>query len=164
MPTLSRFYTETLLYQVEKRDYAGEKGIPDSDEESPVALLGLVVAALTLLVGIVSLRSSRFRCWLSHLLPSQLVTKTSGITLLKPAPAGVATVDLHAIPFWGIPIPAPVFIYSDCSNAHPADKHSNIFPQGHGCIIGEGGRVPQGEELPEPRRLEPAVPKQARWK
>ncbi|CUS14571.1 unnamed protein product, partial [Tuber aestivum] len=71
MPAIPRSPIKTLLSQFNRRDYPENSGGHDSDGSSPVAIVGIVIAALTLLVGIMSLLSPRFRRWLSRLLPSR---------------------------------------------------------------------------------------------
>ncbi|KAG0639256.1 hypothetical protein HOY80DRAFT_1136908 [Tuber brumale] len=157
MPALSLFPIKTLS-QFEKRDYAGDKGVDDRGGESPVAILGLVVAALTLLVGIMSLGSSRFRRWVFGLLPSQFVKKAFRIALPNPVPTIITTAeDLRFIPVAGVSVPGPVFIYNVYANPRPVCSRSNTFPYGHGGVAREGGRVPQVEELLGPRRPEPVA-------
>ncbi|KAG0136219.1 hypothetical protein HOY82DRAFT_599439 [Tuber indicum] len=152
----------TPLSPFEKRDCTGVKGVNDSQGESPVAILGLVVAALTLLVGIVSLRNSRFRRWVSYVLTSYFVKGVLGITPPNPSPTAITTTEgLHAIPPTGISMPSPVLIYNDFSNTRPACRHSNAFPSGHIGIIG-GGRAPQAEESLGPRRPKPVAPRHFR--
>lgn len=67
MPAISRIPVEVMLSGFNKRDDWGNKGVDDGDGKNPVVTVGLVVAVLTLLVGIVSLLSSRFRRWVSYL-------------------------------------------------------------------------------------------------
>ena len=57
---------ETLLSQLNKREHTENKGGGDSDDRSPAVIVGLVIAALTLLLAILSYRYSR----LSHLVSS----------------------------------------------------------------------------------------------
>ena len=57
---------ETLLSQLNKREQTENKGGGNSDDRSPAVIVGLVIAALTLLLAILSYRYSR----LSHLVSS----------------------------------------------------------------------------------------------
>ncbi|KAG0136218.1 hypothetical protein HOY82DRAFT_599437 [Tuber indicum] len=157
MPAVLRFPIETLS-QFEKRDSAEDKGMDNNDGESPVAILGLVVASLTLLVGVMSLGSPRFRRWVFGLLPSQFVKKFLGITPPNHLPTTVTTTeDVCAIPVAGIPVPGPVIIYNNYSNTQLACSHPNTFPYGPSGINGEGSRTPQVEESLGPRRPEPVA-------
>ncbi|KAG0136221.1 hypothetical protein HOY82DRAFT_599442 [Tuber indicum] len=72
MPALSQPAIEAILSQVGKRDCGGDKEGEDGNGQGPVAIVGLIVAALTLLVAIVSLQSSRLRRWGARLLSLQL--------------------------------------------------------------------------------------------
>ncbi|KAG0639498.1 hypothetical protein HOY80DRAFT_1136708 [Tuber brumale] len=180
MPVVSRHPIEALLSQVEKRDFAGDKGVDDNNSEGPVAIVGLVVAALTLLVAIVSLRSPRFRLWASRLSTSKLVKvylpppallgqvlhissesynpvqKTPGITPPNPAPTITTREDLNTIPAAGT-MPRPVFICNHRSHVHPACGRSNIPPRGHNGNTGEDGRPSQAQESLVPKRPGPVV-------
>ncbi|KAG0639258.1 hypothetical protein HOY80DRAFT_1136911 [Tuber brumale] len=172
----------TQLSPFEKRDCTGGKGVNDSHGESPVAIMGLVVAALTLLVGIMSLRSSRFRRWVYYALPLHFIKvylpllallrdishvhseshnpaqKVLGITLSNPSPTTITTTEgLRARPASGIPTPSPVFIYNSFSNARPACPHSNASPCGHIGITRGDSRAPQEEESLGPSRPEPVA-------
>ncbi|PUU79615.1 hypothetical protein B9Z19DRAFT_1124891 [Tuber borchii] len=69
MPPNSPFPTRGLLGQLNKRDQIGDKGAGSSDNNSPVVMAGLVIAALTLLVAILAYQHERFRHSLSSLLP-----------------------------------------------------------------------------------------------
>ncbi|KAG0639499.1 hypothetical protein HOY80DRAFT_1073762 [Tuber brumale] len=180
MPAVSRHPIEALLSQVEKGDFAGDKGADDNNSEGPVAIVGLVVAALTLLVAIVSLRSSRFRRWASCLSTSKLVKvylpplalrgqvlhinfesynpvqKTLGITPQNPAPTITTREDLYTLRVAGA-MPRPVYICNHRSDVHPACGHSNTPPRGHNGNTGEDGGAPQAEESLGPKRPEPVV-------
>ncbi|KAG0639263.1 hypothetical protein HOY80DRAFT_1045734 [Tuber brumale] len=63
MPAIPRFPNQALLSQAENRE-------SDSSSGGPVAIIGLIIAALTLIVGILALRG---RGWASYLLPSRFV-------------------------------------------------------------------------------------------
>ncbi|KAG0136225.1 hypothetical protein HOY82DRAFT_536333 [Tuber indicum] len=157
MPTTSRNPIENLSPQVEKRDSLGDNRVGDSNGEGPVAVVGLVVAALTLLVAIVSLRSSRFRRWVSRQLPSRFFKIAPGITPPNPPLITITTTeDLSTFPTSNIAIPGVVFIYNDYFNTRLAGAYPNTFPYG----IAEDGRVPQPEEPLHPRMVEPAVSRQ----
>ncbi|KAG0639494.1 hypothetical protein HOY80DRAFT_1044853 [Tuber brumale] len=161
MLAISRFPIKTPLSQFERRDYTEDKGAGDNDGNNPVAIVGLVVAALTLLVGLVSLRSSRFRRRLSYLLPSYLVKRPLGITHPKPSRTTITTTeDFGAVPLAEISIPSPVFIYNYYSNAKPAYGHSNLFQYAHTGFNREYGRIPRAEEPQGPERPEPVVTRQ----
>ena len=68
---------ETLLSQFNKREQTESKGGDDSDDRSPAVIAGLVIAALTLLLAIMSYRLSRL---------SRLVSSSSPSPLLKACP------------------------------------------------------------------------------
>jgi len=51
---------ESLLSQFNKREQAENKGGDDSNDRSPVVIAGLIIAALTLLLAIMSYQHSRF--------------------------------------------------------------------------------------------------------
>ncbi|KAG0639505.1 hypothetical protein HOY80DRAFT_81948 [Tuber brumale] len=160
MPAVPNHPIGTLLLQVEKRDYAGDKRVDYGGGEGPVAIVGLVVAALTLLVAIASLRSSRFRRWLSDLLPSRFVKKNAaGITPTNLAPTVITTTEeeLRSIRAAGIPTPRSVVICNHCSNVHPACRHTNTSSRGYTGITREDGRVSQTEESLGVRRPEPGA-------
>ncbi|KAG0136220.1 hypothetical protein HOY82DRAFT_599440 [Tuber indicum] len=171
-----------VLSRFEKRDCQGDKGVGGNDGESPVAIVGLFVASLTLIVGIVSLRSSRFRRCVSYILPLHFIRvyrlllaffrhilhvysesynppqNALGIALPNPLLTPITiTEDLPAFPATGIPIPSPVFIYNNFSNACPACPHSDTFPCGHSGIAGGDDRDPQVGELLSLGRLEPVA-------
>ncbi|KAG0639500.1 hypothetical protein HOY80DRAFT_1136710 [Tuber brumale] len=174
MPAVPFHPNETLPLQVEKYGCAGDKGGGDGNPEGPAAISGVVVAALTLLVAIISLRSSRFRHWASHLLPPQLVKKVHPLfralhrhilhlnsgsygfaqkaPVIAPpnlAPTTITNVEgLCAIPVLGIPIPGAIFIFNLHFGAHPPCRHANTLPCGHTGVTGGGGRVPQAEKPP----------------
>ncbi|KAG0136224.1 hypothetical protein HOY82DRAFT_536330 [Tuber indicum] len=169
MPPIPPHPIETLPLPVEKYGYGGDKGAGGGNDEGPVAILGVVVASLTLLVAIMSLQSSRFRRWASHLLPRQsfknvyppLLTLLGYISHINSdtldfaqksliiAPPNIAPTtitimeDPHAIPVLGIPVPYPIFICNLHFDAHPLCRHTNTPPCDHAGIIGEDDRVPQ---------------------
>ncbi|CUS11356.1 unnamed protein product [Tuber aestivum] len=158
MSTTSRIPVEIMLSKFNKRDDWGNRGVDDGDGRSPVAIVGLVVAVLTLLVGIVSLRSSRFRRWVSHLLPSRFIKEALGITLQDPTSAVVTTMpDSSSIPTPEVQIPSPVFIYNDYSNAHLVEPHFCSFSYGQDGSAGGGCRVQQALEPLVPGRPGPVV-------
>ncbi|KAG0639503.1 hypothetical protein HOY80DRAFT_81881 [Tuber brumale] len=138
------------LHPSEKCGSAGDKGGGDGNGEGPAAIVGVIVAALTLLVAIISLRSSAFRHWASHLFPPQLVKEKVPIIappILAPAPITIME-DLRAVPVLGIPILGAIFIYNIPFDAHPPCRHTNTPPCGHTPNAGEDDRVSQaGESL-----------------
>ncbi|PWW77955.1 hypothetical protein C7212DRAFT_342373 [Tuber magnatum] len=145
MPAISWFQTETLLSQFDKRDYEEYRVESGSDTRSPVAIVGLVLSAFTLAIGIVSLRRTRFRSWVSSSLP-QRFKKSLGSTLPNPAPGTTTTKEgLSAIQV-EIHISGPIIICSHLSNAHIFGAQSNILGCGHNGIAGRDSGVPQAEE------------------
>lgn len=72
-PPNSWFPTQSLLAQFNKRDQTGAKGGDGNNGGTTLAIVGLVFAALTLLVAIMSYRHERLRRPLSSLLPSSFV-------------------------------------------------------------------------------------------
>lgn len=61
---------ETLLSQFDKREQTENKGGDDSGDRSPAVIVGLVIAALTLLLAILSYRYSRLSYLVSSSSPS----------------------------------------------------------------------------------------------
>ncbi|CUS11357.1 unnamed protein product, partial [Tuber aestivum] len=148
MPGASRIPIKILLSQLSKRA-GGESRVEDNDDgKSPVAIVGLAVAVLTLLVGIVSLRSSRFRLWVSHLLHWSFIKKTLGITPPDHTPTVITAKEgSRTIPVAEIHMPSPVFIYNNYSNAPLIGTNSGIFSCSHSWTAGEAGTVSQAVEL-----------------
>ncbi|KAG0135399.1 hypothetical protein HOY82DRAFT_600844 [Tuber indicum] len=135
MPALPGHPIETLPSQVGRCDYEGDKAAGDSNGEDLLAIVGIIVAALTLLVGILALRSSRFHRWASHLLPSQFAQGASGITPPAPAPSAIpAAENFHAVGVTGIPTPGPNTTCDHYPNADPAYRHTNTPSLGHNGI------------------------------
>ena len=133
-------------------------------------------SALTLLVAMIPLfRCSRFHRWVSssisplfrvrpppvcplwtyshiYFLTLQYCTEGLGITPPNPVSAPVTTIEgSSAIPAPEIPIPRPIVIYNDYSNAYFLGACSNTFLHSQNGITGEDGRVLQPEELLAPR-------------
>ncbi|KAG0635187.1 hypothetical protein HOY80DRAFT_1140082 [Tuber brumale] len=156
MPAISRFSIKTLLSQLNKRDYPQNEGGDDGDAKSPVAIVGLVIAALTFFATMIPLfRYLRFRRWVPMLPIPSFVKKTLGIIALPgPPPATIVTDDLSTIPVAEITIPQRVLIYNNYSNTYVVDTHSNTPPYCHNVITRENGRVPQVEEPLGLRRLD----------
>lgn len=75
MSTISRLPIKNLLSQLSKREQKDDQGGDHSNDRSPVVIVGLVIAALTLLLAIMSYRQSRFgrSQAASSLLPSHFV-------------------------------------------------------------------------------------------
>ena len=72
---------ETLLSQFNKREQTENKGGNDSDDRSPAVIVGLVIAALTLLLAILSYRHSRLSHLVSSSSPSPLLKACSPSSL-----------------------------------------------------------------------------------
>ncbi|KAG0639495.1 hypothetical protein HOY80DRAFT_1044856 [Tuber brumale] len=145
MPAISRHLIRTELPQFNKHEYPENGGAGDSDSNNQVAIVGLVVASLTLLVGIMSLRSSRFRGWVSRLSSSYFVKKNICITRQSRLPTTSPTKDLSSNATSEIQIPARVFIYNDYHNAFLVGAHPNTFPDDHYSISGEDSKALQVE-------------------
>ncbi|CUS11358.1 unnamed protein product [Tuber aestivum] len=144
MPTISRIPVRTLLSQFSKRGDGENKGEDNNGGKSPVVIVGLVVAVLTLLVGIVSLRSSRFHRLVSCLLPLSIIKKILGPALLDPAPTvSTAREDSSANPLPETSVPTRVFIYNNYSNATIIGTNSGTISYGNSGIAGEASRAPQ---------------------
>ena len=75
---------DTLLSQLNKREQTENKGGDNSDDRSPAVIAGLVIAALTLLLAILSYRHSRLSHLVSSSSPSPLlkVCSLSSLSLL----------------------------------------------------------------------------------
>ncbi|KAG0640702.1 hypothetical protein HOY80DRAFT_999973 [Tuber brumale] len=166
MPPASGFPIKPLLSQFNKRNHTQNQREDDSDAESPAATTQLVIAALTLLVAIISVfQCQRFHHWVSSFSISSFVKFFNPeqkalriVTLPNPPPTAAATnEDLRAIPVAEIPIPSQILIHNDHSNTHSVSTHSNDPPYCHNATTREDGRVLQVEEPLGPTRPEPAV-------
>lgn len=75
MSAISRFPIKNLLSKLNKREQNDDQAGDHSDDRSPVVIVGLVIAALTLLLAIMSYQDSRFgrSQAVSSLLPSYFV-------------------------------------------------------------------------------------------
>ncbi|KAG0639259.1 hypothetical protein HOY80DRAFT_1045726 [Tuber brumale] len=146
MPAVSRQTIEAMLSQVRKRDYGGDEEAGDGNGEGPVAIMGLIVAVLTLFVAIVSLRSSRFRRWVSHLLPLQFIKEAPAIT-----PPNIDD-EAGDITPPSLAHEAPNITPSSTCNrsSHTLREDSNTAPRSHDGIIRDG-RAPHNQEWLEPR-------------
>ena len=133
---------ETLLSQFNKREQTENKGGGNSDDRSPAVIVGLGIAALTLLLAILSYRHSRLSHLVSSSSPSPLLKacSPSSLSLLiliysqssiplqqaprSPPPECPTSVPL-ADPTGGGQI---IFnIYHGFSNAQFASAHSTTF-------------------------------------
>ncbi|KAG0134157.1 hypothetical protein HOY82DRAFT_242377 [Tuber indicum] len=165
MPAIPCFPTKILLSQFNKRDHMQNQGGEDSDVKSPVAIVGLVITALTLLVTMIPLfRCPRFRRWVSSCSSSSFVKfcnsaqKALGvITLLNPPPTTTAEDNSNAIPAAEIPLHGQAPIHNHYSNARFVSTHPGAPPYYHNVTTREDGRVPQVEEPLGPKRPEPVV-------
>jgi len=141
------FTVHAVLPQFDKRDNSG--GQKHDSSNMPKEILGIVIAALTLLVGIIPLfRYPRFRRWVSSISPT--LKKASGIKLLNPVPP--TSENPSDIP---VPIPHSVYIYNEYSNTHLARTCSGTLCRQDG-IGGEDSRIQPVEEslaLKRPRRV-----------
>ncbi|KAG0134151.1 hypothetical protein HOY82DRAFT_603002 [Tuber indicum] len=159
MPPTSRFPTETPLPQFNKRNHTQNQGGDDSGVKSPVGEIGLVIAALTLLVAMIPVfRCQRFRNWVSSFSISPFVKKDLGIALPSPLSTTVAAVeDLSDVPLAEDPMHGRVTTYNDYPNTHIVGIRSNTSPCSHNVIAREYGRAQQVGEPLEQRRAEPAI-------
>ena len=147
---------ETLVSQFNKREQTENKGGDDSNDRSPAVIAGLVIAALTLLLAILSYRYSR----LSH-----LVSSSSSSPLLKACPpSSLSLLILIYSQSGNLPQQAPrtppperptsvpladptgssqvIFhIYHGFSNAQFAGAHSATFSDPNNSISGGDMRV-----------------------
>jgi len=84
MSAISRFPIKNILSQLNKREQKDDQGGDHSDDRSPVVIVGLVIAALTLLLAIMSYRRSRFSRSqaVPSLLPSHFVNACPPPSLL----------------------------------------------------------------------------------
>ncbi|CUS14570.1 unnamed protein product [Tuber aestivum] len=73
MPAILPFPVGTLSPMYNKRNYTENQGEGNSDGKGQVVIVEIVLAGLTLLVGIMALRSLRFRRFASYLFPSRCV-------------------------------------------------------------------------------------------
>ncbi|KAG0134143.1 hypothetical protein HOY82DRAFT_537716 [Tuber indicum] len=164
MPVISPFLAKPFLPQFNKRDHTQNEGGDDSDAKSPVVVVVLVIAAMTLLVAMVPLfRCQRFHAWMSSFsIPSSVkdpAQKALGIVTL-PNPSSATTTakgDLSPTPIAGMPIPGPAPVHNDYSNIRPASSHSITSPYRNNVITGGDGRVRQVEEFLGPRRPDPVA-------
>ncbi|KAG0134146.1 hypothetical protein HOY82DRAFT_638458 [Tuber indicum] len=160
MPAISLFLTKTFLFQFSKRDHTQNPGEDDSDSKSPAVMIGLVIAALTLLVAMVPVfRCKRFHAWISSSSIPSFVKKALGSGTLPNPPSTTTTPedDSSAIPIADVPISGPAPVHNEYSNIHPASTHSNAPPHPKNANTGEDGRVRQVEEFTGPRRPEPVI-------
>ena len=148
---------ETLLSQFNKREHTENKGGDNSNDRSPAVVIGLVIAALTLLLALLSYRHSR----LSH-----LVSSSSPSPLLKAcSPSSLSLLILiysqpesrnppqqaPRTPPPKRPTPIPLdptgggqvifHIYHGFSNAQFAGAHSATFSDPNDSISGGDMRV-----------------------
>lgn len=73
-----------MLFQFDKRDDSGDRRY-DKNDIPPAEMLAIVIAALTLLVATIPLfRCSRFRCWVSSLIPPFVKVYPPLLALPKP--------------------------------------------------------------------------------
>ncbi|KAG0134153.1 hypothetical protein HOY82DRAFT_638474 [Tuber indicum] len=169
MPATPRFLINTLLSKFNKRNDTQNEGGGGSDVGSPVATIGLVIAALTLLIATIPLfRCQRFYHWVSSLSILSFVKfcnptqRSLGIiTPPNPPPTIVTTnEDLNPIPVAEIPVSSQVLIYNDYTNTHPISNNFNTSPYCHNVTTREGGRISHVEERLGPSRPELAVTRQ----
>jgi len=73
MSAISRLPVKHLLSQINKREQTNNEEGDRSDNRSPAVIVGLVIAALTLLLAIMTYRHSRSHRSESSLLPSHFV-------------------------------------------------------------------------------------------
>ncbi|KAG0134150.1 hypothetical protein HOY82DRAFT_537719 [Tuber indicum] len=162
MPPISLFPIETLLSQFNKRDPTQNQGEDHSDAVGPAVMVGLVIAALTLLAAVIHLlRCTRFHRWLSSFTVLSFAKKSLGI-ITHPNPPPTATAaeeDPSTIPVAEIPTPGPILrmLCDGYSNAHFNSAHSNTSPYRQNIIAREDGRAPQVEEPLGLRSPEPVV-------
>ncbi|CUS11355.1 unnamed protein product [Tuber aestivum] len=158
MTPIPRNHTKTWAQDFGGQPHPEDGGASGGDSESPLAIVGIVVACLTLFVGIWSLRNQRFRRWTSRLLTWGPIRKAPGTTSPDPAPTP-ATIkeDSSAIKIAETPKPASVLIFTVIADAYPASTHSGVPPYSPTDIIGEDSGAPQAEEFLEPKKPEPAA-------
>ncbi|KAG0134149.1 hypothetical protein HOY82DRAFT_537718 [Tuber indicum] len=159
MPVVLCSTIKVLLPQLNKRDHTPNQEGDDSDAKSPVVVIGLIIAALTLLAAMIPLfRCQRFRIWASSFSIPSFVKKALGIALPRAPPTTTTAVDgLSDIPLTENPMQDCVITYNNYYNIHIVDIRSNTFPCSHSVITREDGRVPQGWESLGRRSPEQAV-------
>ena len=140
---------ETLLSQFNKREQTENKGGDDSNDRSPAVIVGLVIAALTLLLAILSYWYSR----LSHLVsssspplsPKACPPSTLSLLILIYSQSGNPPQQAPRTPppkrSTPIPLPDPTgggqvifHIYNGFSNAQFAGAHSATFSDPNNSI------------------------------
>ncbi|KAG0635184.1 hypothetical protein HOY80DRAFT_467280, partial [Tuber brumale] len=124
MPPSSPFLIKTPLSRLDERDYMQSQGRNDSDFKSPVAMVGVVIAALTLLATLIPLfRCPRVGRWVSSLSIPSLVKKALGSITPANTPPTITTATediMSAVSGAGVAIPevAWVILQNDYSNIH----------------------------------------------
>ncbi|KAG0635186.1 hypothetical protein HOY80DRAFT_982957 [Tuber brumale] len=182
MPPISPFLVRAPLSLLNKRDYVQSQGRDDSDVKSPVAMVGVVVAALTLLAALIPLfRCPRFRRWVSSLsIPSLVKVYPQLLVLIRhvshihsylynptqkapriitPAnpPSTITTAMEDSGADIAIPGPVLIILHNGYSNARVVSTHSSTSPYRHNVITRVDGRVPHVERPLGPRIPEPTV-------
>ncbi|PWW79137.1 hypothetical protein C7212DRAFT_340056 [Tuber magnatum] len=112
MPAILLFPVRALTPMYNKRDYTANEGGDDGDGKSLVVIVGVVIAGLTLLVGVMALRSPRFRRFASYLLPSRCVNALCcdpppEAPRIPTADSAVPVIHLHVVTP-SIPMPNPL--------------------------------------------------------
>ncbi|PUU74468.1 hypothetical protein B9Z19DRAFT_441577 [Tuber borchii] len=145
-----------LLSQFNKREQTENKGGDNGDDRSPAVIVGLVIAALTLLLAIMSYRHSRLSHLVSSSSPSLFLKacQPSSLSLLiliysqsgnPPQQAPRTPPPKRSTP---IPLADPTgggqvifYIYHGFSNAQFAGAHSATFSDPNNSISGGDMRV-----------------------
>ncbi|KAG0136222.1 hypothetical protein HOY82DRAFT_536328 [Tuber indicum] len=124
MPAVSCYPNQTLLSQVKNQ-------MDDNNGVGTVAIIGLIIAALTLIVAMMSLRG---HICASYLLPSQFAKVlepcpgSSGTTPPDDAPAAIHTRWTFVLSGLQVLTAWPIFNCNLRSNTHPLCIHTNTPP------------------------------------
>ncbi|KAG0638400.1 hypothetical protein HOY80DRAFT_1078497 [Tuber brumale] len=134
----------------DKRNHTESQGGYGSDPESLLAVIGVIIAALILLVAtILVLRCRRFPSWVSSFSISSLGKKTLRIAI-PIASQTIITAGRHLrdIPLAQDPIHSHITIYNNRPNTQIVNINSNTASCCHAAITPGDGRLPQVGEPP----------------
>ncbi|PUU77568.1 hypothetical protein B9Z19DRAFT_1128171 [Tuber borchii] len=135
MSTISRFPIKNLLSQLNKREQKDNQGGDHSDDRSPVVIVGLVIAALTLFLAIMSYRHSRTgrSKAVSSLLPSYF----SHNQLHQVPRTLLPNVSTTTTPSADFTRANQIFIYNDYSGARFGSHHLSTFSYQNNTVSSE---------------------------
>ncbi|RPA98129.1 hypothetical protein L873DRAFT_1790476 [Choiromyces venosus 120613-1] len=151
MPAISPLPIDTLLSQLSKRDNAENKVQSNSNGDTTGVIVGVVIAGLTLLVGIMSLQNSGLGHWaFSFLSPSRFFEsrnssqQQASISASQQRLSAAPSVEFLKFGSFGF-----VFVFNFYTNAHAPSSHGDTSSYSNNGTSSEVVGVTQVEEVPE---------------